>query len=209
MKTRGKVLLATLSAAMLVTASVMGTLAYLQDSETVTNTFTVGKVGITLDETDVNPDGTAVPSAPRTDEGNEYKLMPGHKYTKDPIVHVEAGSEDAYLFVKIENDISAIEDPDNTIDSQMVAKGWTEIDDTNVYYYKEVVSAGANVPVFDFFMVAGNVTNDTLSTYAPTESGEKKDVTVTAYAIQADGFDTDADHATDAKAAWVAGGFTA
>ena len=58
MKTRGKVLLATLSAAMLVTASVMGTLAYLQDTDSVQNTFTVGKVGITLDEADVKTYGT-------------------------------------------------------------------------------------------------------------------------------------------------------
>ena len=52
-----KVMVTVLAAAALVTASVFGTIAYLTDSEKVENTFTVGKVGITLDETDVDEYG--------------------------------------------------------------------------------------------------------------------------------------------------------
>ena len=55
MKTKRKALLLSLCAVLLVVASVMGTMAYLTStSATVTNTFTVGNVGITLDEAPVN-----------------------------------------------------------------------------------------------------------------------------------------------------------
>jgi predicted ribosomally synthesized peptide with SipW-like signal peptide len=50
MKKMYKVMLLVLCAALLIAGSVMGTLAYLKDTKSVTNTFTVGKVEITLDE---------------------------------------------------------------------------------------------------------------------------------------------------------------
>ena len=56
MKTRSKALVLTLCAVLLVVATVMGTMAYLTSTDTVTNTFTVGKVAITLDEAKVNTD---------------------------------------------------------------------------------------------------------------------------------------------------------
>ena len=100
MKTKSKALLLTLCAALLVAASVLGTMAYLTDTETVTNTFTVGKVKIDLDEAKVNPDGTPVAGAPRV-KANSYKLLPGHTYTKDPTVTVKKGSESAYIRLKV------------------------------------------------------------------------------------------------------------
>ena len=100
-----KALLMTLCAACLVVTTVFGTLAYLTDKESVTNTFTVGAVGLTLDEAKVKTDGTyETDSTYRFDE-NEYHLIPGHTYIKDPTVTVEAGSEDAYvrMIVTVEN----------------------------------------------------------------------------------------------------------
>ena len=95
MKTKSKALLLTLCAVLLVAASVLGTMAYLTSSDTVTNTFTVGKVEIKLDETDVtNPTGPRV-------KANSYKLMPGTTYTKDPTVTVKAGSEESYVRMKV------------------------------------------------------------------------------------------------------------
>ena len=95
MKTKSKALLLTLCAVLLVAASVLGTMAYLTSTDTVTNTFTVGKVEITLDETDVtNPTGPRV-------KANSYKLMPGTTYTKDPTVTVKAGSEESYVRMKV------------------------------------------------------------------------------------------------------------
>ncbi len=95
MKTKSKALLLTLCAVLLIAASVLGTMAYLTSSAEVKNTFTVGKVEIKLDETDVtNPTGSRV-------QANSYKLMPGTTYTKDPTVTVKAGSEESYVRMKV------------------------------------------------------------------------------------------------------------
>ena len=87
MKKKTKALMLVLCAVLLVTASVLGTMAYLTSTDEVVNTFTVGQVAITLDEAKVNPDGTAVTPAERV-KANAYHLLPGHAYTKDPTVHV-------------------------------------------------------------------------------------------------------------------------
>lgn len=192
MKSVKKAIIAALCAGTLVVGSVAGTMAYLTDTKTVTNTFTVGKVAITLDETDVDING--VQNGTTRVTANQYKLMPGHTYTKDPIVHVDSKSEDCYLFVKVDNEITAIEG-DTTVAGQMAAKGWVVVSEAQsqaeetVYVYKTdesnpaVVTKSSNVTVFDNFTVAGTVDNTTLATYA------NKTIKVTAYAIQADGFE--------------------
>ena len=205
-----KAILMALCAVLLVAASVMGTLAYLTSTDTVTNTFTVGKVEITLDEADVNADGTPVQGADRVD-ANEYHLLPGHTYAKDPIVHVDADSEDCYLFVKVVNEIAAIEEKGTTeapatttVAAQMAAKGWKAVDgQTGVYVYTNktenpvAVEGGANVTVFEKFVIDDNVNNTTLAGY------NNKTITVTAYAVQADGFET-----KTAAQIWGDAGFT-
>lgn len=184
-----KLLLAVCCAALLVCVSIGATVAYLTSKGTVTNTFTVGKVAITLDEAKVSTDGTAVTPAERITTGNGYKLMPGRSYTKDPIVHVDSQSESCWVFVKVENGIAAIEDSANTIASQIVKNGWQQLKNAegnvvdNVYYKADTVAAGSNLKVFESFKVADDVSNDTLADYG------NKTIVVTAYAIQADGFD--------------------
>ncbi len=199
MKKSAKALLLSLCAVLLVVASVMGTLAYLTSTDEVKNSFTVGSVAITLDEAKVDAKGDAITGdgAQRV-KANEYKLMPGHEYDKDPTVHVDANSEDCWLFVKVVDEIAAIE-ADTTVAAQMATNGWAVVDGAaNIYAYKEIVKANSDVPVFKTFTIKGNVDNTTLATYAD------KTIVVTAYAIQADGFET-------AAAAWTAAGsgFTA
>ncbi len=192
MKTKTKALVLACCAVLLVITTVFVTVAYLTDTKTVTNTFTVGKVAITLDEAKVKADGTADGTDRVTQ--NEYKLMPGHEYTKDPTVHVVAGSEDCWVFVKVENGIADIEAA-TTVENQM-ATNWTAVEGaTNVYAYKEVAKANDDIGVFNKFTVKGDVSNETLATYAD------KTIIVTAYAVQADGFDT-------AAAAWTAANFS-
>lgn len=99
MKTKSKALLLTLCAVLLVAASVLGTMAYLTSSDNATNTFTVGKVSIKLDEADVDELGNVV-SNDRV-QANEYKLMPSRTYTKDPTVTVLNGSDAAYVRMKV------------------------------------------------------------------------------------------------------------
>lgn len=191
MKKTSKALLLALCAVLLVAASVMGTMAYLTSSDTVTNTFTVGKVAITLDEAKVDEMGTAVVDKDGNPVGrvtqNSYKLLPGHEYKKDPTVHVSADSEDCYLFVKVTNPLTGIEDSTATIASQMTAEGWAVVDATNgIYVYgtataPTVVKKGENHVVFEKIKVKGDVTD--LSTY------NEMQITVVAYAVQKDGFE--------------------
>ena len=74
----------------------MGTLAYLTDRQEVVNTFTLGDVDIKVDEAPVTPDGKPIVGEDRVD-GNEYHLIPGQTYTKDPTMTVLKGSEESYV----------------------------------------------------------------------------------------------------------------
>lgn len=212
MKTRSKALILTLCAVLLVAASMLGTMAYLTDNKTVTNTFTVGQVKIKLDEAKVTPDGKPVADAERV-TANEYKLLPGHTYTKDPTVTVKKGSESSYIKMTVTfsnakelDDIFAPNGGANLTKifngydkTSWIYKGNTEdaIANTRTYefWYKEAVSAPttdvALDALFDSITVPGTITNEQLATI------KGMTITVNAYAIQADGFAT-------AKAAWDA-----
>ena len=210
MKTRNKIMLLALCMVALIAVSVLGTMAYLTSTDTVTNTFTVGKVAITLDEAKVNDAGVAVTPAERV-KANSYKLMPGHSYTKDPTVHVTDGSENCYIFVKVENGISAFEaaneegtDGYKTIATQITTNGWTKLAGVdNVYYrsYTNGENAQKSFTVFSNFKIADNANNaEATKTSWNAVTAENTKITVTAYAIQADGF-------ADAAAAWAAAKF--
>ena len=118
-------------------------------------------------------------------------LIPGKTYTKDPTVTVATGSEDCYLFVKVENDIanaliSTSTNDTKTIADQMEDNGWTLLSgSSNIYYQQDAKKADDKVPVFSTFTVSSNVAD--LSTY------DGKTIIVTAYAVQADGFSSAAD----------------
>ena len=191
MKIRSKALLLTLCAILLVIVSALGTVAYLTSKAVVTNTFTVGQVNITLDEGSVNTRRAAAPMGK-----NPQILMPGHTYTKAHAIHVDAVSEDSYIFVKVENGIAIYEaasspekDGYKTIADQLKANGWTALEGTADIYYREYTSCstGSDFAVFHNFKIDGHA-ND-------TESWGSYDakVTVTAYAVQRDGFDTASD----------------
>ena len=221
MKTRSKALLLTLCAVLLVAASVLGTMAYLTDKETVTNTFTVGKVSIKLDEAKVNLNGeptdkdgnkvSDLKDAPRVDK-NDYKLLPGHTYTKDPTVTVEKGSEKSYIKMTVTfskaSALDTIFAPDgakltdifkdydnNTWLYKKVTDDTTNNTRTYEFWYKEAVTAPdadvALAPLFKSIVVPSFITGDQLKTI------NEMTITVNAYAIQADGF-------ANADAAWEA-----
>ena len=156
----------------------------------VTNTFTVGKVAITLDEQDVD---NSTADKDRDTKNTYADILPGHTYVKDPIVHVIKNSEDCYLFVEVNNQFGiesghVAADTDKgikeykTIAEQMSANGWTAVNNGNVYYYESIVTKNTqkdfDVPVFEEFRVADTVSN----------SAKAGDITVKAYAVQADGF---------------------
>lgn len=187
-----KLLLAVCCAALLVCVSIGATVAYLTSAEKVVNTFTVGKVAITLDEAKVDVNGVVDEAATDRVKTNSYKLMPGHEYKKDPTVHVDAGSEACYVFVKVVNGINTIETTETgkTIAEQIIDNGWTALDDETGVYYKEWKPSDANdLVVFEKFIVSGE------KDAAALEDLKTAKIEITAYAIQEDGF-------TTADAAW-------
>ena len=97
MKARNRIkpLLTLCCALLLVAAGVFGTLAYLTGTDTVNNTFTVAVRGDVAEQY-----GPPVEGADRV-KANEYHLLPGHTYTKDPTVTVEEGSDLSYVRMKV------------------------------------------------------------------------------------------------------------
>ena len=207
MKTRKlrKAILTLCSALLLVSLSVGMTLAYLTaETEVVQNTFTVGNVAITLDETKVDEYGVAVTPAATT-QANTYKLMPGHEYTKDPTVHVTKGSEEAYVRVYVQitdiADLLAVCDKtEDTFKPEDFVDGWDsdtwisknyEIKDNVAvceFWYKDIVDAREAQkdlePLFTSIIVPDAATNDEIAKLSDMQ------INVIAQAIQADGFNT-------------------
>ena len=210
MKTRTKALLLVMSALLLVVSTVFATLAFLTSTDTVQNTFTVGKVAITLDETDVDIYGEK-----ETDDRvktNDYKLLPGHTYIKDPTVHVKANSEESYIRMIVT--ITDYEDVLTVFGADFLPQyfvgGW----DNAIWVSTEKVNVENNAATYEFryyktvntldgkdldlealftsITVPGTVKNDALALL------EEMDINVVAQAIQADGF------GGDANAAWAA-----
>lgn len=131
-----------------------GTLAWLTSTtEAVTNTFTVGDINITLDETT-----------------SDYKMIPGYTIAKDPKVTVLANSEKCYLFVKVTKSTNF----DSYMTYQM-ADGWQEVTAGSGVYWRtvETSTSAQEFPVLkgNQVSVLGTVTKaqmQTANATAPT-----------------------------------------
>lgn len=214
MKNAKKTLLICICVIAVLTVSVVGTLAYLTDTDSAVNTFTIGQVHITVDEAKVNADGTPVAGANRV-KANEYHILPGMEYTKDPAVTVNGGSEDAYvrmiLTVHNASDVQAVLTKYNLGDFSVLIGGWdkntwlyegfTEDTTNNTisfeFRYKEIVGKNAAdtklAALFDTLIVPGEITGEEMKDLY--DGGFKMEVF--GHAIQAAGFDTE-DAAWDA-----------
>ena len=172
-----KTLALILALVMVFGAAVGGTIAWLTDKTAeVKNTFTVGNINITLDET--------------LPEGKTAKMVPGNEIDKDPKVTVKANSEACWLFVKIDESSNLKNFISYTVDS-----GWTKLQDG--VYYREVGATTTDViyPVLTDNKVAVLTTVDKTAMDGLTEATYPT-LTFKAYAIQKDGFAT-------AAAAWT------
>lgn len=191
MKKARNALILALCAVLLVGASVAGTLAYLTSTKTVTNTFTVGKVEIDLKESKVNEYGEKVANAESV-TANEYKLIPGHTYVKDPTITVGSDSEECWLFVKVENGLGDQATINWSTTEDTNGGKWSAVDSATGYWvYSKTAKANDEIQVFPSFKYDSGMKDTDITTDA------SKNITVTAYAIQKDGFD-------DAAAAWNA-----
>lgn len=219
MKKTRKILAMAACAVLLVCISVGATVAYLTSTDEVKNTFTVGKVAITLDEAKVDADGQELTGekAERV-KTNSYHLYPGHDYDKDPTVTVKQGSDASYIKLVVtvnhKKELDAIfktlaaQDPAIALKDVVVgydstnwvlkSNTYNDTDNTRTYefWYKETVAAPiADVKLdalFDQIKVPECITSEQLATISSNLS-----INITAYAIQADGF-------ADAAAAWDA-----
>lgn len=208
MKKQTKVLLTVLCAVLLVAGSIFGTMAYFTDADAAENTFTVGKVYIDLNETDVDNDDNT--------KANTYHLLPGHSYTKDPTVTILADSESCYVRMKVSvSDYGSLKAafPENKYPNyykgghfmlENVVDGWdagkwecVAISETGVYEfrYTSIVPATEEAkslePLFTKVVIPESVNNEELANL------EGFRINVVAHAIQSAGFD-------DADAAWAA-----
>ena len=195
-----------LCVALVAIAVVGASLAYFTDTKSATNTFTMGNVKITLDETDVtNPTGARVTS-------NEYAVYPGAVVTKDPIVH-NVGANAAYIraTVNVSNwmNLVAAYYPDfketfpndgykaalNLLVGNL-GEGWSvvgveagdvftigQFDAKFILKYDGILAAGADTTaMFQSVTIPAGLDN--------ANAGSFDEVKVVAQAIQADGFDS-------------------
>lgn len=187
-------------------AAIGATFAYLTDTKTVDNTFTMGNVAIKLDETNVNdPTGDRVTS-------NAYNVYPGAVVTKDPIVH-NVGANAAYIraTVNVSNwmNLCAAYYPDfketfpndgykaalNLLVGEL-GEGWSvvgveagdtftigQFDAKFILKYDGKLASGADTTaMFQTVTIPTGIDNVNTDSF--------KEVKVVAQAIQADGFDT-------------------
>ena len=171
--TRNRILLTAVAALLLVTLTIGGTVAWLQDkTQTITNTFTTSEVDIELTETEF-----------------EDKMIPGDELDKNPLVTVKADSEACWLFVKIEES-SVLDD----YISYTVDPAWKAVSGYDGVYYIKVADTDADQ---EFEVLAGNkvtvlgaVTEDDMAALEVANATQPT-LTFTAYAIQQLGFDNE------------------
>ena len=153
------VLAVSLSFVLLACGVVGGTLAWLTDkSDEVENVFTPSDINVTLTESkSTNPD-----DKDQNVNTNSYKMIPGFTIAKDPKATVVSGSEDCYVFVKVEKSANF----DNYM-TYAIAEGWTELTEAagsnyKVYYMVfDSKSTAENKPVMGtpYSILSGNVVN--------------------------------------------------
>lgn len=178
--------------------SVVATRAYLMKEVSNTNGYSIGNVKITLDESNVDELGVIIDET--RVEDNNYHLMPGYTYVKDPTITLKKNSVDSYVRVLItvnKKDILKEIYGDN-FKLENIYNGWgdnwsyiKETDGNNgetTYEYRyNLVVNGANgdnrlEPIFESFTIPKETTSEQL------EKLKGLEVKIIAYGIQTEGF---------------------
>ena len=215
---RKKSIIMLVCALIILSSVAFGTIAYLTDRAGVSNRFTIGNVSIIVDETEVDENGDPVDPTKRTEDGNEYPLIPGSEYVKDPTMTVKAGSKESYvrMMVTITNasEIDAIfaelktqypdKYPNGFVPEQYVT-GWnnnnwnfidmTKDDAANTYTlefrYPNTVTAGSEDLVLPALFKTIKIPGELTNDHLAKLEGFTVDVD--GHAIQTTGFDSAAD----------------
>ena len=160
-----KKVLSIVAVVLVLCCAIGGTLAWLTaKSDVVTNTFAPSGIDIKLEET----------------TGKDYKMVPGYTISKDPKATVLAGSEECWLFVKLEK--SANFDSFMTYD---MAEGWEAVTGAPGVYARKVLTAnfGTAYSVLkgDQVTVKGTVNEGMMNGLT---TANYPTLTITAYASQ-------------------------
>lgn len=166
----GRALVVLLAVVLVIGCAAGGTVAYLVSKPAaITNTFTVGDINAELTETTTT-----------------YHIVPGVDIAKDPVATIKAGSEDCYLFVKVDEANWPTSTETGTATRKVdykIAAGWIPLADENGVYYREVTRSEANqafkILDGDKVTVSSSLTKEELNkvTTQPT-------LTFTVYAVQ-------------------------
>lgn len=162
----------------LLALSVAGTLAYFTDTtDKVQNTFTVGKVDITLTESSPAQEGF-IQGVVGTNAIDYKNIMPGQKLSKQPIIKVEDDSQPCYVFAELivngyDKLYAALEAAgidatqlDNLLIGRDLGTGdvidaWMSDDKTfHIVFTKGVMNAGATWTLFDGIQVPAEFEQD-------------------------------------------------
>lgn len=128
-----KAVVVLMALVLLIGCGVGGTLAWLMDqTKTVTNTFTVGDINIDLKET---VSGTSQSAAENAVANNNFKILPGTEQSKNPQITVKAGSEASWVFVEITETDNYIKKDGSYTNKRYItwaiADEWTLVDPTS------------------------------------------------------------------------------
>ena len=180
-----------------------GAVAYFTDTDTKTNTFTIGSVDITLTEDGwdalADTNNNNIPDAAED-------MMPGESVTKDPLINNVSTKNPAYVFVKVEVPCTTATSPatPEEIFTYTINAGWTELSTaavactsggtaTHVYYYGSngtltvlAKAADASTPTSTTNPVFSSITLRSTLTGNEGLTGNKN-VVVTGYGIQTEG----------------------
>lgn len=164
-KTKRNALLGLL-AVLVVAIAVAGTVAWLTASDSVTNTFTVGQIKPPTTDEDGDPENPPVnPGDDETQlEGNiweiynpDSKIIPGTSITKRPFIGLGAGSEPAYVFAYVENQMMATSDQVNAEDIAhfTLGAGWKAVEGKATEYTTTSTSSSEKAYTGGLFVWCG------------------------------------------------------
>ena len=194
-----------------------GAIAYFTDTETATNTFTIGSVDIDLVESTWEDLDTATVDKNDNDIPDAAEeMMPGETVDKDPVIKNLSTKNPAYVFIKVEVPCSAAVAatqtqaamPTTELFTYTVNTGWTELSTaavactdggnaTHVYYYgtggtlSELAKAtNSSTPTATPALFDSVTLLNTLKSEQIPNPNAAKNIVVTGYGIQTEGLAT-------------------
>ena len=188
MTTNKKLVVAVVALSIALVCAIGGTLAFIAaKSNSVINTFTYGKIALTLTETE----GT------ENNGVREFEnIVPGAEVKKDPTVSVLANSENCYVYAKVVNNV--VLDGNVVVTCNINTSQWTlvkEVKNTDgsvvsLYQYTgnddDIVEKASDDTVLPALFETVTFDSDIESEDLTALDAITDDIVITAYAHQAD-----------------------